>query len=398
MKYGITWWGKQWLNSLNRIDYSNRLERGLTYADNGAVVYISYISNKIIAKVQGTRDIPYNVSIEVPEFSNDQKKLLINLINSNPQILSKLLNNEISPELESLALENGIKIFPYSWKDFTMRCSCPDWVVPCKHIAAVIYLFASEIDKNPFILFKLHGLDLLNEFRNEGVNTQNTNVADFDNFYTKSVNKNNISIDKAKLYDLDLSSLSSERSSPFLLLAPSPVFYSGDFKGLFTRTADKLSNYVEKKFINNDKVKNFNILPLVIDSDINFLINDKTLKINVELVYKDHKTLISIEDLIDYFQFIQDKHLSLLNDSWLLIYKIYLFSLQLIIKKLYLPKISKHSNDQYVLQYVPAIIEESVKNIFDELSQFLSLDIIKKQINYQKEYLKDQEQELNFLC
>ncbi|MDI3479891.1 MAG: hypothetical protein PWQ14_1037, partial [Rikenellaceae bacterium] len=43
MKYGITWWGKQWLNSLNRIDYSNRLERGLSYANNGSVVYISYI-------------------------------------------------------------------------------------------------------------------------------------------------------------------------------------------------------------------------------------------------------------------------------------------------------------------------------------------------------------------
>ena len=278
-----------------------------------------------------------------------------------------------------------------------MRCSCPDWVVPCKHIAAVLYLFASEIDKNPFILFKLHGLNLLEEFRNEGIDTQNTNVANFDNNFTKSVNKNNLTIDKAKLYDLDLSSLSSGRSSPFMLLHHTRILLR-DFKGLFISTADKLSNYVEKKFINNEKVKNFNILPLVIDSDIQFLIDDKTLKINVELIYNDHKTLISIADLIDYFQFIQDKHLSLLNNSWLLIYKIYLFSLQLIIKKLYLPKISKHSNDQYVLQYIPAIIEESVKNIFDELKQFLSLNIVKKQINYQKEYLKDQEQELNFLC
>ncbi|MBK6933528.1 MAG: hypothetical protein IPH17_00070 [Bacteroidales bacterium] len=52
MKYGVTWWGKRWLNSLNRIDYSNRLERGLSYADNGFVVYISTVANKIIAKVR----------------------------------------------------------------------------------------------------------------------------------------------------------------------------------------------------------------------------------------------------------------------------------------------------------------------------------------------------------
>jgi SNF2 family DNA or RNA helicase/uncharacterized Zn finger protein len=398
MKYGVTWWAKQWLNSLNKIDYSNRLERGLSYADNGSVVYISYSGNKIIAKVQGTRDIPYNVSIDVPEFSDEQKKLLINIINSNPQILSKLLNNEISPELESLALDNGIRIFPNSWKDFKMRCSCPDWVVPCKHIAAVLYLFANEIDKNPFIIFNLHGLNLLDEFHNVGIDTKNTGIANYDNFFTTSLNKINVNNEKSILYDLDFSKLSSERSSPFLLLAPSPVFYTGDFKELFIKTADKLSNYVEKNFINHEKIKNFNILPLVIDSDIHFLIDDKTLKINVELIYNDHKTLISINDLIDYIQFIQDKHLSLLNNSWLLIYKIYLFSLQLIIKKLYFPRILKYGRDNFILQYIPATIEGSVRTIFDVLSQFLTLDIIKKQINYEKEYLKDQSQELNFIC
>ena len=35
-KYGITWWGRQWLNSLTRIDFSNRLPRGRSYAGKGA--------------------------------------------------------------------------------------------------------------------------------------------------------------------------------------------------------------------------------------------------------------------------------------------------------------------------------------------------------------------------
>ncbi len=30
--FGKTWWGEQWLNSLNIIDYSNRLPRGASYA------------------------------------------------------------------------------------------------------------------------------------------------------------------------------------------------------------------------------------------------------------------------------------------------------------------------------------------------------------------------------
>ena len=34
-----------------------------------------------------------------------------------------------------------------------LRCSCPDWAVSCKHIAAVIYLVSREIDGNPFLVF-----------------------------------------------------------------------------------------------------------------------------------------------------------------------------------------------------------------------------------------------------
>ncbi len=36
-KFGLTWWGEQWLKSLARIDFSNRLPRGATYARKGAV-------------------------------------------------------------------------------------------------------------------------------------------------------------------------------------------------------------------------------------------------------------------------------------------------------------------------------------------------------------------------
>ena len=33
--------------------------------------------------------------------------------------------------------------------------------MPCKHIAAVIYLICAEIDKNPFVVFDIHNCDLL---------------------------------------------------------------------------------------------------------------------------------------------------------------------------------------------------------------------------------------------
>jgi hypothetical protein len=50
--YGICFWknmvGEQWLNSLNNIDYSNRLPRGASYARKGAVEKIKVNGNDIL--------------------------------------------------------------------------------------------------------------------------------------------------------------------------------------------------------------------------------------------------------------------------------------------------------------------------------------------------------------
>ncbi len=44
---------------------------------------------------------------------------------------------------------------------------CPDRAVPCKHLAAVIYVLSREIDANPFLVLQLHGLDLVEELKDE---------------------------------------------------------------------------------------------------------------------------------------------------------------------------------------------------------------------------------------
>lgn len=67
--YGNTWWGKQWLNALNNIDYSNRLPRGRTYANKGRAHDIEINGNQITAKVSGSRPRPYRVDFKIPLFS-----------------------------------------------------------------------------------------------------------------------------------------------------------------------------------------------------------------------------------------------------------------------------------------------------------------------------------------
>jgi uncharacterized Zn finger protein len=157
--------GQQWLGALNRIDFSNRLPRGKSYANKGVVTSIKIKGNQIEAKVQGTRKTSYKINIIVPLYYEEQTKIFIDAIKSNPLVLAKLLNRKLPEELMTIAEESGIKIFPSSWQDLKLNCSCPDWAVPCKHLAAVIYIIANEIDKNPFLVFKLHNFDILEHLK-----------------------------------------------------------------------------------------------------------------------------------------------------------------------------------------------------------------------------------------
>ena len=66
-----------------------------------------------------------------------------------------------------------------------MQCSCPDWAVPCKHLASVVYKLSAEIDNNPFLVFELHLLDLIAELIKRGlfINTQTVEIPQLTDFY-----------------------------------------------------------------------------------------------------------------------------------------------------------------------------------------------------------------------
>lgn len=163
MKFGKTWWGQEWLAAFNGIDYSNRLPRGRSYAAKGSVAELVINDQQVVAKVKGSRRQPYTVTVRLSVFSQAEKKQVLKLLDSSPPLLSHLLNRQLPTELLSELETKGIQLFPENWQYMNAHCSCPDWAVPCKHIAATLYLVANEIDKNPFEVFRLHGMDLITE-------------------------------------------------------------------------------------------------------------------------------------------------------------------------------------------------------------------------------------------
>lgn len=158
-KIAVSWWGQAWCRNLERYaDYESRLDRGKRYVRTGAVVDLKIRKGKVQARVQGRRKTPYKVEIRISPLSEERCQYAISQCEKKIENLERLLQGEFPAELKELfAGEHGL--FP-SPKEISFSCSCPDWALMCKHVAAVLYGIGARFDENPLLFFTLRGIEV----------------------------------------------------------------------------------------------------------------------------------------------------------------------------------------------------------------------------------------------
>ncbi len=160
-QYGTSWWGKEFLAALERMDYSGRLGRGKTYANKGLVEKLEQPRpGELHAAVQGSMPRPYRVTVNWTPWTPAQARGVVEAIRANPALLGQLLTGTLPEELMEVLRARDLTIFPRTFAELGADCSCPDYAEPCKHMAALFYVMAGAIDADPFYLFGLRGLDL----------------------------------------------------------------------------------------------------------------------------------------------------------------------------------------------------------------------------------------------
>jgi uncharacterized Zn finger protein len=112
---------------------------------------------KVTARVQGSRVRPYQVRIGVLPLTTAQWRRVQDRLAGQALFRAKLLAGEMPREIEEVFAECGTPLFPRSPADLDMHCSCPDWEVPCKHLAAVCYVLAEDFDRDPFGMLAWRG-------------------------------------------------------------------------------------------------------------------------------------------------------------------------------------------------------------------------------------------------
>jgi len=154
---GEQWWSRRFIGVLEASGLSGRLARGRSYARAGQVLDFRLSQGKVTARVQGSRVRPYDVRLGVLPLTKAQWRRVQERLAGQALFRAKLLAGEMPHEIEDVFAECGTPLFPRSAADLDMHCSCPDWGVPCKHLAAVCYVLAEEFDRDPFAMLAWRG-------------------------------------------------------------------------------------------------------------------------------------------------------------------------------------------------------------------------------------------------
>ncbi len=256
--YGNTPWGKKWVTALESTN-SDRLTKGRSLANRGYVNKIRVTKGKITASVESSGygygyyygySSSYRIRMNFEPFTKEEVKAIKQIIAENSSIAVELdmgnLPQTLIDELEKI----NIYLFPDDWDELDKTCDCYDDEDPCKHLAAVYFMLANEIDKDPFILFQVRGLKKENLVKAAGVTVQpheirrNTIINKFIEVSELKTKNININPDEFEFsfpqYDI----------KPLLSLLPdNPPFYNrGNFKTFLENIYNFASANIDDNF------------------------------------------------------------------------------------------------------------------------------------------------------
>lgn len=407
ISYGKTWWGQQWLNALTQIDMANRLPRGKTYANKGAAQNLKIEGNQISAQVRGSAPRPYKVKLTVPVFTKRERDDLLDEIQENPAILAQLLNRQLPQELVEFAEKQGIQLFPRSFEDLGMGCSCPDYALPCKHLAAVVYVIANEIDRNPFLVFQLKGLDILDQLKDAQTDVLSGGMEAV--LPLQTLGTDDLPDDEDWKPDAKLRALLDFATIPNLtdrllgLLQPETTFTKGDFLkslakaySLFGRPlTEKPAKRTPTTYTNGRVAK-----PVVPDppapvpdlSDSIELQLDELMEIKKVGVFTEHGEQrnfaeYSLPDLVAWLDTMTEANFAEMSDSVRALYLAHQFSAALLRRGAVVPQLLclGAKEDQYRVRWLPATLNEAVQKQTDLLAAQLPPLLLT--LRWQKDWL-----------
>ena len=224
-------------------------------------------------------------------------------------------------------------VFPRTWQDFGMSCSCPDWAVPCKHLASVIYVISAAIDKNHFLVFQFHGLDILKELEKTGLTGQEVLKVPRAAILNSKVFKLNKKQADPLPEPFDLSVIPPLREILLSLVDKNPVFYNRAFLPLLQKYYKAAERQLKRLL--QEEHKSFSSIETEQFINAEIILHDEIFYFDAVLFSDDNEKHFPVhrgglDEFIPFLNRIPGKYTDRLSPSVLALYRAYHFSLKIV--------------------------------------------------------------------
>jgi SNF2 family DNA or RNA helicase/uncharacterized Zn finger protein len=389
-----SWWGREWLSVIENLN-EDRVNDDESYSNPFKITDFKYQNGKITAKVAENRSTYYITELSLEAFTEKQLEILAEILASSSLIHGDLALGKLPTILNTELLENGINLFPISWKDIKSKCNCPAPISPCVHQSELFYMIGSELDKDPSLLLKLRGVpesflntesqaekrtlaSLIESILKEGTVSEplSLKLRKTGDHEDLSLNAGNVVLQRSQRdYNQPLNNLEFDSHLWLSLLSDNPSFDTASNFKIFLRDlynsaalkADTLYKPVHKNKADGDKKAKIRDWQQFDDLEINF--NAKA---------------TSYESLFDFSVDLRDLLKCSLNQDLNLISPRLAFMLLLIQTAIYIIKLGLYSpellfkNEQvFQIRYIPIFNNASLSQRLSFLKTLYPEDLIK---------------------
>ncbi len=152
-------WARLLATAIVPDEASARAERGRTLARSGHVHTITVGPGRISARVIGSGDAEYDVTLTAAAVPPRTWAAVSGSPRARPLIAAALEGNAQSMHLQHEMLVDWEEPLVPPARAIRRSCTCPDadFSGTCKHVAAVAYVVADAIDRNPSLLLRWRG-------------------------------------------------------------------------------------------------------------------------------------------------------------------------------------------------------------------------------------------------
>lgn len=173
-----SWPAQRWVRIIEQAAPGKRAVEGLEYASLGQTKTLIVEHSSLVASVQGRAERPYQVKFHIQPLTPEQWEKVGGVMTDQAVYAAKLLAGDLPANIEDVFVPLGLKLFPTDPSEIAVSCTCADFqaeerthaakkaageapgpLLWCKHAACAAYLLAQRLASDPFVMFKLRGLD-----------------------------------------------------------------------------------------------------------------------------------------------------------------------------------------------------------------------------------------------